>query len=59
MMKKYYKPEIVTLALDMVDVIETSAEVAGYEALKAAGVVESNITTIEKQVTDMHDNWSW
>ena len=57
MMKKYNKPEIVTLALDVIDVIETSAEELAADALETAGV---NVTaTIEKQVTDMNDNWSW
>jgi len=59
MMKKYNKPEIVTLALDMVDVIETSGEEAAMNALKGKGVEEDNITKIEKQVTQMNDEWSW
>lgn len=59
MMKKYNKPEIVTLALDMVDVIETSAEDLAADALEAAGVDVNNITKIEQQVTQMNDNWSW
>ena len=59
MMKKYNKPEIVTLALDVIDVIETSAEELAAGALEAAGVAEGNITKIEKQVTQMNDNWSW
>ena len=59
MMKKYNKPEIVTLALDMVDVIETSAEDLAADALETAGVNANNITKIEKQVTAMNDQWSW
>ncbi len=59
MMKKYNKPEIVTLALDMVDVIETSGEELAANALKSAGVAESNITKISEQVTQMNDEWSW
>lgn len=58
-MKKYNKPEIVTLALDMVDVIETSAEELAADALETAGVNANNITKIEKQVTQMDDNWTW
>ena len=58
MMKKYNTPEIVTLALDMVDVIETSAEDLAEAALTAAGVDANNITKIEQQVTAMNDNWS-
>lgn len=59
MMKKYNKPEIVTLALDMVDVIETSAENLAEAALVAADVDIDNITKIEQQVTKMNDQWSW
>jgi len=47
MMRKYNKPEIVTLALDMVDVIETSAEELAANALEtSAGVDANNITKI-------------
>ncbi len=59
MMKKYNKPEIVTLALDMVDVIETSAETLAADALTAQLGTDAKITAIEKQVTQMNDNWSW
>ncbi|MBQ8765077.1 MAG: hypothetical protein IJZ12_04065 [Clostridia bacterium] len=59
MMKKYNKPEIVTLALDMVDVIETSGERIAAGALVEQNVAEGNITVIEKQVTAMADEWSW
>jgi len=59
-MRKYNKPEIVTLALDMVDVIETSAEELAANALEtSAGVDANNITKIEQQITQMNDNWSW
>ena len=58
-MKKYNKPEIVTLALDVIDVIETSAEELAADALEGAGVDANKITKIEKQVTQMNDNWSW
>ena len=59
MMKKYNKPEIVTLALDMVDVIETSAEELAAAELASQLGSSAKITTIEKQVTEMNDNWSW
>lgn len=60
MMKKYNKPEIVTLALDMVDVIETSAEDLAETALNDALVGKNaTIMKIEKQVTSMNDKWSW
>lgn len=61
MMKKYNKPEIVTLALDMVDVIETSGATVSANALvdKVDGMTKDNVTIIEKQVTAMADKWSW
>lgn len=59
MMKKYNKPEIVTLALDMVDVIETSAEIEAETALKEALGPKATVMRIEKQVTAMKDEWTW
>lgn len=61
MMKKYNKPEIVTLALDMVDVIETSTGAINMaaSAISGKGVAENNIAKIETQVTQMNDNWTW
>ena len=61
MMKKYNKPEIVTLALDVVDVIETSAEELAAAALAAnvEGLGDNRIKRIEKQVTQMKDEWTW
>lgn len=59
MMKKYNKPEIVTLALDMVDVIETSAEIASEAALQEALGPKATVMRIEKQVTAMKDEWTW
>ena len=60
MMKKYNKPEIVTLALDMVDVIETSGATDVTAAAVAEGLISENkVTIIEKQVTAMNDTWSW
>ena len=58
MMRKYNKPEIVTLALDMVDVIETSAVDFAAREIAEAGKA-SYITKIETQVTEMNDNWAW
>ena len=57
MMKKYNKPEIVTLALDVIDVIETSAQDAVANELTAAGV--ENVIVVNKQIQDMNDTWSW
>lgn len=58
MMKKYNKPEIVTLALEMVDVIETSGEG------KAAAVIQNaeqnaTIQTVSQQIEAMDTKWSW
>jgi len=59
MMKKYNKPEIVTLALDVVDVIETSAVDFAAGAMADANSNIKGITKIEKQVTEMKDSWTW
>ena len=59
MMKKYNKPEIVTLALDMVDVIETSAEELVANALTTELGADAKITAIEKQITQMNETWHW
>ena len=60
-MKKYNKPEIVTLALDAVDVIETSAvEVNSMLDAKGYGAAEVKYTaTITENVSQMNDNWNW
>lgn len=59
MMKKYNKPEIVTLALDMVDVIETSSlEASAILTEKGYGSGEKN-QTLTISVNEMSDNWSW
>ena len=61
MMKKYNKPEIVTLALDMVDVIETSG--GGFAANQlmtdnpSASIAAVEI--IETQITQMNETWHW
>ena len=59
MMKKYNKPEIVTLALDVVDVIETSGEDRGASAAVAAGVNANYVQKIPGQITAMDNKWSW
>ena len=60
-MKKYNKPEIVTLALESVDVIETSSTVDVYTALAANGVDLSTYTkqSVGQQINEMDTNWSW
>ena len=57
MMKKYNKPEIVTLALDMVDVIETSGELLAEQELNGQGITK--VKAVEKQIIDMNDQWAW
>lgn len=57
MMKKYNKPEIVTLALEAVDVIETSGELQAAAVLNDKGV--NNVQTISGQISTMNNRWSW
>ena len=58
MMRKYNKPEIVTLALDTVDVIETSGTRMGQQALAEKGYT-AQVATIEEHITNMSDGWNW
>ena len=64
-MKRYNKPEIETLALDMVDVITASfggGEESGTteEKLQNAGVPDSQIKTLEESIDEMQvDSWGW
>lgn len=58
MMKKYNKPEIVTLALDMVDVIETS----GTEYSQAANNAVNDGYTVQSitgDINNMQHRWQW
>ena len=57
MMKKYNKPEIVTLALETVDVIETSGELQANAVLEDKGV--TNVQVISGQISTMNNKWSW
>ena len=65
MMKRYNKPEIVALALEAVDVIETSggkkaAEIMAQDSTIAGGApAQANIQVIEQQITAMSNKWSW
>ena len=57
-MKKYNKPEIVTLALDTVDVIETSTG----SQLSASYLQEkgyTNVASIEENISEMKNTWTW
>jgi hypothetical protein len=58
MMKKYNKPEIVTLALDTVDVIETSGARFGDD-VSAAAFKEYKVQAIEQDINTMSNTWSW
>ena len=57
-MKKYNKPEIVALALETVDVIETSGDVYGLEVSETAFAGYS-VQAVEQDINTMSDKWSW
>ena len=57
-MRKYNKPEIVALALETIDVIETSGTKLAADSLAQQGIT-ANVTKIEKQITEMNNTWSW
>ena len=57
-MKKYNKPEIVTLALDTVDVIETSG--GEFAQQVAADKYEGySVKAISGDINTMNNRWSW
>ena len=60
-MKFYTKPEIEALALEVVDVIETSAEVAKEMLVGTEGVhVEAdNVQVVKEQIAEMSTDWQW
>jgi len=58
MMKKYNKPEIETLALETVDVIETSGTKAAIDALGQQTTIAS-VQTIQEEISSMQNTWSW
>ena len=60
MMKFYSKPEIEALALEVVDVIETSA-VTAKDALVAenSGKVTADVQVINEQIAEMSTDWQW
>ena len=57
-MRKYEKPEIVTLALDTVDVIETSGETYGKNVSDAMGNGYT-VQSISGDINNMTNRWSW
>ena len=58
MMKKYNTPEIVTLALEAVDVIETSGGQLAEDVISAEKT-SATMQMIPKQITNMSNKWSW
>ncbi len=63
-MKIYNKPEIETLALEMIDVITASIpggdEGTVQQQLNAAGVPDEQITEHNESLGNMQvDNWGW
>ena len=61
-MKFYTKPEIEALALEVVDVIETSAKIAKEalsEKMSAAGGSNATVQVIEQQIAEMSTDWQW
>lgn len=58
MMKKYNKPEIVTLALEMVDVIETSGADYGQAANNAVNDGYT-VQSITGDINNMQNRWTW
>ena len=58
-MKKYNKPEIVTLALDVVDVIETSAPEDVAAKYAQVNFQQASVQTIAESIDEMNSQWSW
>lgn len=56
-MKKYNTPEIVALALETVDVIETSGNYAAAEELGSS--ITADVKVIEENIGSMSTTWSW
>lgn len=59
MMKKYNKPEIVTLALEMVDVIETSGGEYGKAVSDAVASDGYSVQSITADINNMTNPWQW
>ena len=59
MMKKYNTPEIVTLALDVVDVIETSAPEDVAAQYAQVNFQQASVQTIAESIDEMNSQWSW
>jgi hypothetical protein len=59
MMKFYSKPEIEALALETVDVIETSGTLGAKEALAGNANVTTEVQVINEQIAEMSTDWQW
>lgn len=61
MMKKYNRPEIEALALETIDVIATSGNVAAQAALdeQLGGEGGGKTVDIEQQLSTFETTWSW
>lgn len=58
-MKKYNKPEIEALALETVDVIETSGAEGAKAVLEENAAVVAEVKVIEEQIALMSTQWQW
>ena len=58
-MKFYSKPEIEALALEVVDVIETSGTLGAQEALASNNKVTTDVQVINEQIAEMSTDWQW
>ena len=59
-MKFYSKPEIEALALETIDVIETSAVTAKEQLVSENGTkVTAEVKVINEQIAEMSTDWQW
>ncbi len=59
-MRKYNKPEIEALRLEMLDVIALSGKEAVIHELEAAGIPEGKVDELGDVFADVTTNtWSW
>lgn len=58
-MKKYNKPQIEALALETVDVIETSGAEAVAATFQENEKVVAQVKVIEEQIATMSTDWQW
>lgn len=61
-MKKYNKPTIEALALETIDVIAASGQLAAATELASQlgnGMTVDQVTQIAQDIVDMQNKWSW